>query len=146
VEILTWPEANAIVVAAMNALYIVNPDTPDRFSGFAAPVEIDGVAFDESARSMFAADSLRVYCFSSDRLFRWISEPLDGYGAHLLTCQQGVLLVRVLQSEQDPDRDGASSLIRLRAEDGTLLRSRLHVPRFWRRSGAAHLASDQTAH
>jgi hypothetical protein len=135
-EILTWPEANAIVIAAMNALYIVNPNTPDRFIGFAAPIEIDGVAFDESGRHMFAAESLRVYCFSSDHLFRWISEPLDGYGAHLLTCRQGVLLVRVLQYEQDPDRDSASSLIRLRAEDGTLVRSRLHMARFWRRGGA----------
>jgi hypothetical protein len=138
VNVLTWPEAKAVVVAAANAVYIVNPDAPEKFSGFAAPVEITDITFDESAQHMFVADSLRIYAFSSDRIFRWISEPLDGYGARFRGCGGRVLAVEVKQSEPEPEVEEAASVIRLRTEDGTILRSRFRmVHRYWQNSGAA---------
>lgn len=128
VEVLPWPAANAIVVAAANAVYIVDPAAPEKFSGFAAPVEITGIAFDEAARHMFVADSLRVHAFSPDRHLRWISEPLDGYDARFRGCGGRVLAVEVRQSEPGPDgEEAAPSIIRLRTEDGTILRSRFRL-------------------
>jgi hypothetical protein len=137
-EVLFWPAANAVVVAAANAMYIVDPGIPEQFSGFVAPVEINGVTFDESAQYMFVADSLRVYAFSSDRLFRWISEPLDGYGARFLGCGGRVLAVELRQcgSELEGEED-APSVVRLRTEDGTILRSRFRLARHYRMKSAA---------
>lgn len=138
VEVLSWPAANAIVVAAANAVYIVDPAAPDQFSGFAAPVEINGVTFDESSQHMFVADSLRVYAFSSDRRFRWISEPLDGYDARFRGCGGRVLTVEIKHFEPGPDgEEAAPSVIRLRTEDGTILRSRFRLAHDYRMNAAA---------
>ena len=138
VDVLLWPAANSVVIAAANAVYIVDPSIPEQLSGFAAPVEINDIIFDESAQNMFVADSLRIYAFSSDRLFRWISEPLDGYGAHFRGCRGRVLAVQLKQSESEPEGEGAPSVIRLRTEDGTILRSRFRlVHRYWMKSMAA---------
>jgi hypothetical protein len=127
-DVLSWLAANAIVVAAANAVYMVDPSTPEQFSGFAAPVEINGVTFDESAQHMFVADSLRIYAFSADRLLRWISEPLDGYGARFRGCGGRVLAVELKRSEPVPEGEEAPpSVIRLRTEDGTILRSRFRL-------------------
>ena len=139
VDVLTWPAANAIVVAAASAVYLVDPGRPEQFSGFAAPVEITGVTFDETGRHMFVADSLRIYAFSPDRLLRWISEPLDGYGARFCGCGGRVLAVELKQSEPEWEADDeAASVIRLRTEDGTILRSRFRLARrYWAKSSAA---------
>jgi hypothetical protein len=139
VGVLPWPAAKAVVVAAANAVYIVDPDNPQQFSGLAAPVEINDVIFDESARHMFVADSLRMYAFSPDRLLQWISEPLDGYGAHFRGCRGRVLAVQLKHYELQPEyEEETPSLIRLRTEDGTILRSRFRLARkYWLRSGAA---------
>jgi hypothetical protein len=139
VEVLPWPAANAIVVAAANAVYIVDPADPEQFSGLAAPVEINGITFDESAQHMFVADSLRVYAFSADRRFRWISEPLDGYDARFRGCGRRVLAVEIKQSAPGPDgEEAAPSVIRLRTEDGTILRSRFRlVHDYWVNNAAA---------
>ena len=90
-EVIPWPAANAVVVVAANAVYLVDSSTPEQFSGFAAPVEINGIAFDESAQHMFVAESLRIYAFSADRRLQWISEPLNGYDAHFRGCAGRVL-------------------------------------------------------
>jgi hypothetical protein len=139
VNVLLWPAANAVVVAAANAVYIVDPSAPEKFSGFAAPVEITDVTFDESARHMFIADSVRIYAFSSDRLLQWMSEPLDGYGARFRGCGGRVLAVELRESEPGPEgEEAAPSVIRVRTEDGTILRSRFRLAhRYWLNSGAA---------
>jgi hypothetical protein len=139
VDVLTWPAANAVVVAAANALYIVAPDRPEQFSGFAAPIEIDDIIFDESAQHMFVADSIRIYAFSSDRLLRWISEPLDGYDARFRGCGGRVLAVELKRCRPGPEgEEAAPSVIRLRTEDGTILRSRFRIVHGnWLKSGAA---------
>jgi hypothetical protein len=138
-EVLSWTAANAVVVAAANAVYIVNPGIPEQFSGVVAPVEINGVTFDESAQYMFIADSIRVYAFSADRHFRWISEPLDGYGARFCGCRGRVLAVQLKQC--GPELEGEEetpSVVRLRTEDGTILRSRFRVARdYWMKNAAA---------
>jgi hypothetical protein len=126
VEVIPWAKANAVVIAAANAVYIVDPEEPSEFTGVAAPVEITGITFDESGEHMFVADSLRIYAFTSDRHFKWISEPLEGYGAKFCGCGGRVLAVEVtpaaasLESDESP----APVLLRLRTEDGTILRSR----------------------
>ena len=138
-EVLSWPAANAVVVAAGNALYIVDPGIPEQFSGFVAPVEISDITFDESAQHMFVADSLHVYAFSSDRLIRWMSEPLDGYGPRFCGCGGRVLAVELKQwgPELEGDEE-APSVVRLRTEDGTILRSRFRLARhYWMKSAAA---------
>jgi hypothetical protein len=139
VEVLMWPAANAVVVAAANALYIVDPNTPGQFNGLVAPVEINDVIFDEFARNMFAADSLRIYAFSSDRLLQWISEPLGGYGARFRGCGGRVLAVELKQDvPESVYEEAAPSVIRLRTEDGTILRSRFRLAHsYWLKSGAA---------
>jgi hypothetical protein len=132
-DVLPWPAANAIVVAAANALYIVDPAKPERFSGFAAPVEIDDLTFDESAQHLFVADSLRIYAFSSDRLFQWMSEPLDGYGARFCGCGGRVLAVEIRHFGPEPEGSEAPpSVLRLRTEDGTILRSRFRLTHRYR--------------
>lgn len=125
-EVLLWPKAHAVVVAAANAVYIVDPAHPESFSGLDAPVAISGVTFDESGEQMFVADSLRIYAFSSDRTFRWISEPLEGYDAHLRSCGSSVLAVelRPLEAAVAEGEEPPPAVIRLRTEDGTILRSR----------------------
>ncbi len=137
-EVIPWAAANSIVVAAANAVYIVNPGSPQLFSGCVAPVEINDITFDESAQHMFVADSVRIYAFSSDRLFRWMSEPLEGYGARFCGCRQRVLAVEVVPYQTDPDEDEAPpSVVRLRTEDGTILRSRFRLARRYRMMNAA---------
>ncbi len=144
VDVLPWPAANAIVVAAANALYIVDPRTPQQFSGLAALAAITGVTFDESARHMFVAESLRIHAFSSARHLLWVSEPLDGYDARFRACGRRVLTVELQQAEQahgSEERypeEGCPSVVRLRIEDGTVLRSRFRQVRdYWRKSMAA---------
>ena len=137
VEVFPWPGANALVVAASNALYIVDPDTPERFSGIPAPIGITDVIFDEEAREMFVADSLRIYSFSVEGLLRWVSEPLEGYTAHFLACKGRVLAVEVKQPVPGIE-DMHDLVMRLRTEDGTILRSRFRqVQSHWMRKGAA---------
>ncbi len=139
VDVFPWPAANALVIAAANALYIVDPNQPEYLSGFAAPVEITDVTFDETGENMFVADSLRIYAFSSDRHFRWISEPLEGYGAHFRGCRGRVLAVEVTQPELEVDggEEAPPSLVRLRTEDGTILRSRFRLVRRYRTKSLA---------
>jgi hypothetical protein len=133
VDVLFWAAADAIVVAAANALYIVNPHKPEQFSGLAAPAEITGVTFDEAGEHMFAAGRLRLYAFSSDRLFRWISESFEGYVTRFCGCGRRVLAVEVKQWQTDLDgEETASSIMRLRTEDGTILRSRFRLARRYR--------------
>jgi hypothetical protein len=138
-EILTWPAARAIVVAAASGLYIVDPELPEEFAGFAAPVGLTGVTFDETGAHLFAADSLRVYAFSADRKFRWISEALDGYGARFCGCGGRVVAVEVTPFKWGLEEDEEERIVvRLRAEDGTALRSRFSIAyRYWRRNQAA---------
>jgi hypothetical protein len=139
IDVIPWPAANAVVVAAANGVYIVDPAHPEQFNGFAAPVEINGVMFDESGRHMFVAESLRVYAFSSDKLFRWMSEPLDGHGVRFRGCGGRVLAIEVRHAEPEPDSEESSpSLVRLRTEDGTILRSRFRRGhRYWAKRTAA---------
>ncbi|HEX4279028.1 MAG TPA: hypothetical protein VHZ74_26915 [Bryobacteraceae bacterium] len=140
VEILPWPAAHAIIVAASNAVYIVDPQAPEEFSGIAAPVEISGVIFDESGQHMFVAGSLRVYAFSADRHFVWISESLEGYGARFCGCGGRVLAVQVnpFDPRSEGEEEAAPAVVRLRTEDGTILRSRFRLAhRYWMRSEAA---------
>jgi hypothetical protein len=125
-KVLQWPEASSIVVAASNALYIVDPSRPQQFRGFVAPVEINDLTFDESGRHLFVAESLRIHAYSADRNFLWISEPLDGYGARFAGCHGRVLLVEIKQSDRAGEYE-SSSQIRLRTEDGTILRSRFRL-------------------
>lgn len=139
-EVVRWETAHSLVIAAANAVYIVDPDNPEAFSGLAAPVAITGVTFDEKGQHMFVADSLRVYAFSSDRLFQWISEPLEGYDAHLLDCGHRVLAVELkpLVDLQPNGDEPEPSVIRLRTEDGTILRSRFRRgAHHWSRPAAA---------
>jgi hypothetical protein len=140
VDVIPWPEANAVVVVAANAVYIVDSSAPDQFSGFAAPVEVNGITFDESARHMFVAESLRVYAFSCDRHLKWISEPLDGYDARFCGCGGRVLAVKVRQADvHGVELDEAEpSVMRLRTEDGTILRSRFRLAhQYWMKRAAA---------
>jgi hypothetical protein len=139
VEVLSWPAANAVVVAAANAVYIVDPDIPDRFSGLVAHVEINDFTFDESAQHLFVADNLHVYAFSADRVFRWMSEQIDGYGARFCGCGGRVLAVEVKQCGLELEgEEEAPSVVRLRIEDGTILRSRFRLARhYWMKSAAA---------
>src|SRR6202012_3840474 len=112
VEGVRGPPADAMVVSAANAVYIVNPRNPELFTGFAAPVEITGLMFDETGEHMFISESLRVYAFSSDLRLRWISEPLEGYGMRLCGCAGRVVAVEVKQD--DPERDeGQTTIVRL---------------------------------
>jgi len=97
---------------------------------------INDVAFDESRRNMFIAESLRIYAFSADGVFRWISEPLGGYGARFASCQGRVLTVEIKQSDRNGEHEFSSQL-RLRTEDGTLLRSRFRLARGHREKSAA---------
>jgi len=133
VDVLAWPTANAIVVAAANAVYIVDPRTPEHFSGLAA--EINGVAFDESAQHMFVAETLRIHAFSFfSRQLLWVSEPLDGYDARLRACGRRVLTLELKSPEPAPDGDDAYvSLVRLRIEDGAVLKSRFRRLQDYRR-------------
>lgn len=137
VDVVPWPEAEAVVVSAANAAYIVNPRSPEQFTGFSAQVEINGIAFDEGNEHLYIAESLRVHAFSKDRRLRWISEPLDGYDARLCGCSGRIVAVEVKHdgvSEDDPQ----TSVIRLRAEDGTILRSRFRLARHhWLHRAAA---------
>jgi hypothetical protein len=135
-KIFLWPEASAIVVAASNAVYIVDPSKPEQFSGFAAPVEINDITFDASGQHMFVAESLRIYAFTADRIFRWISEPLGGYGARFASCHGGVLLVEIKQSDREGEHE-FSSQIRMRTEDGKVLRSRFRLARRHREKSVA---------
>jgi hypothetical protein len=139
VDVLPWPAANAIVVAAANAVYVVDPSIPEKFIGFAAPVQINGVIFDESARHMFVAESLRIYAFSSDLRLRWVSEPLGGYDARFCACGRRMLTIELRQSEPGPEaEEGDPSVIHLRTEDGTILRSRFRQAQgYWRKNAAA---------
>lgn len=138
VDVLAWPAANAIVVAAANALYIVDPGAPQRFSGLAAPVAISDVTFDESARHMFVADSRRIHAFSSDLHLQWVSEALDGYDAHFRACGRQVLTVQLTSEPVPGSEEGPPLVIRLRIEDGTLLRSRFRqIQDYWRKRLAA---------
>jgi hypothetical protein len=134
VDVIPWPAANAIVVVSANAVYIVNPGSPEQFGGVAARLEINDVTFDESMQRLFIADSRRIYAFSADGLFRWISEPLDGYGARFRGCGRRVLAVEIKQTELNLDSDESAvfSVVRLRTEDGTILRSRFRRGlRYW---------------
>jgi hypothetical protein len=137
IEVIPWAAANAVVVVAANGVYIVDPAHPEQFNGFAAPVEINGVMFDESGRNMFVAESLRVYAFSSDGLLRWMSEPLEGHGVRFRACGGRVLAIEVRQAEADGE-ESPPSLVRLRTEDGTILRSRFRRGRrYWAKRTAA---------
>ena len=77
--------------------------------------------------------------FPSDRLFRWISEPLDGYGARFRGCGGRVLAVELKQCGPELDcEEEAPSVVRLRTEDGTILRSRFRLARhYWMKNAAA---------
>ena len=140
VDVISWPAANALVVAAANALYIVDPAKPEQFSGIPAPVEINGFIFDESGRHMFVADSLRIYAFSPDRRFQWMSEPLEGYDARFRACGRRVLAIELKQNEllAEGGEKEVPSVVRLRTEDGTILRSRFRLAhRYWAENTAA---------
>lgn len=137
VDVTPWTAAGAIVVAAANAIYIVNPQIPQQFSGLTAAAELNGITFDESGEHMFAADSLRLYAFSSNRLFKWISEPIEGYIARFRGCGRRVLAVEVRQCQADPDAEEESSIVRLRIEDGTILRSRFRLAHRYRMMNTA---------
>jgi hypothetical protein len=136
VSALPWPAANAVVVAA--ALYIVDPSRPETFSGFAAPVGIIEVIFDESAQHMLVADSLRINAFFSDRHFQWISKPVGGYEARFRGRRRRVLAVEIKQNESELEGEQvAPSVIRLQIEDGTILRWRFRLVRSCMKSHAA---------
>ena len=138
-DVIPWEKAHSLVVAAANAVYIVDPGNPEVFSGVDAPVGISGVTLDESAEHMFVADSLRVYAFSSDRHFQWISEPLEGYDAHLRGCGDSILAVELRPLQSTPDaEERPASIVQLRTEDGTILRSgSRRGNRHWQRTAAA---------
>jgi hypothetical protein len=139
IEVISWREAGSIVVAAANGVYIVNPRTPEKFNGVSAPIEITGVTFDETKEHLFVAESLRIYAFHSDGAFRWMSETLDGYDARLRACGGRVLAVEIHAVDPASEiEESAPTLIRLRTEDGTILRSRFRMAhRYWTRRTAA---------
>ena len=136
-NVTTWPGTNTIIVAAVDALYIVDPVHPEHFGGFSAPVEINNFIFDESAEHVFVAESLRLYCFSAIGHFRWISPSLGGYGTRLLSCHDGLVLAESNRDE-DLETESAPFPTRVRVEDGTILRT-LSAPGWarWRKLPAA---------
>lgn len=137
VEVIPWAAANAIVVAAANTLYIVNPQIPQQFTGLTAAAGINGITFDEAGEQMFIADGIRLYAFSSNRRFKWMSEPIDGYIARFCGCGRRVLAVEVRQCHADLDAQEESSIMRLRTEDGTILRSRFRLAHRYRMMNTA---------
>jgi hypothetical protein len=133
-EVLWWSGGNAIVVAVGNAIYIVDPDTPEDVAGFEGLTTITDLMVDESSGQLFVADQLRVHAFSLDRKLRWVSEALGGYDVQFAGCGGRVIVVQVTSSEDDETRE----TVKLRAEDGTVLRSRFRVAqKHWRRNQAA---------
>jgi hypothetical protein len=138
-DILLWPEANALVVLAANALYLVNTAHPDDFSGFAAEIEIRQALFDDGRERLFVADSRRIHAWSRNRKLLWVSPALDGYDAVISHCLHGVLTIEYKEDIEVPeDREPPRATVQLRAEDGTLVR--------WRRPGGAARVEDRSRH
>ncbi|HXE62198.1 MAG TPA: hypothetical protein VN519_01590 [Bryobacteraceae bacterium] len=134
IDVMWWRAAHALVVVVGNGIYIVDPLTPQDFAGFEGLTTINDLIVDESTGYLFAADRLRVHAFSPDRKPRWISEAFGGYDARFVGCGGRVVALEMTPFEDDDARE----IVRLRAEDGTVLRSRFRVAqKHWRRNQAA---------
>ena len=125
VNILHWPEANSIVVLAANALYIVNPENPDYFYGFEAPIRIDNAMFDERGERLFVAESKRIHAYSREPRLLWVSQDLNGYDAKLTECANGLVMVELKEDSELADELDDQSIprriVRIRAEDGAIV-------------------------
>src|SRR5579871_1556803 len=68
-DVISWPEANTIIVIAAGALYLIDAANPAEYRSLKL---INGVLFDENREILFVGESIRIHAFDKDRKLRWV--------------------------------------------------------------------------
>jgi hypothetical protein len=113
-KIVLWPEAQSIVVLAMDNFYLVDETSPDRYVTLDSFGLVDDVMLDEERKLLFVAESTAIHAYGQDRRLLWSQTALNGYDAQLQSCATGVLTVDV-----EEELGGERRIVRLLATDGT---------------------------
>jgi hypothetical protein len=115
-KIVLWPEADSIVVLAMDNLYLVDAGNPDNYVTLDSQRLVDDVILDDQHELLFVAASTEILAYGRDRRLLWTRNGLGGYDVQLGTCANGILTVEV-----EGELGEATKTIRLSVKDGTTL-------------------------
>ena len=117
-KVLVWPEADAIVVQAMDNLYLVDARSPESYTSVPSPefALVEHLMFDAERRMLFVAANTTIYAYGQDRRLAWTLRISNGYDALLLECVDDVLTVDV-----EEELGGARRTMKLSTQDGSVL-------------------------
>ena len=119
-KILLWPEAQSIVVLAMDNFYLVDAVKPDSYVTLESFALVDNLMLGDENRLLFVAESTAVHAFDRERRLLWSRRIVNGYDLQLTRCADGVLVVDVERELGGPRRE-----IHISTKDGTALYSTL---------------------
>jgi|SRR5579859_488699 len=112
-KVLLWPEADSVVVIAMDNFYLVDTQNPDSYVTLDSQLLVDDVTLDNEHTILFVLASTTVLAFGRDRRLLWRQNALGGYDAQFHTCADGVLALEV-----EEELGGERKIVRLSCKDG----------------------------
>jgi hypothetical protein len=115
-KVLLWPEADSVVVIAMDNFYLVDAQNPDAYVTLDSQLLVDDVMLDDDHKILFVVASTTVLAFGRDRRLLWRQNALGGYDAQFQACADGVLALEV-----EEELRGERKVVRLSSNDGGLV-------------------------
>ena len=77
-KVVLWPEADAVVVIAVDNFFLVNASDPDDYVTVEARFLVDEVMLDEGRTMLFVAASTTIFAYRRDRQLLWTRTALGG--------------------------------------------------------------------
>jgi hypothetical protein len=115
-KVVLWPEADSVIVVAMDAFYLLDAHNPDNYVTLGSVGPVDDVMLDGDHMHLFVSESEQIRGYGRDRRLLWTRSGLGGYDAQLKGCAEGVLTVEV-----EEELGAATRTLRLSTKDGTIL-------------------------
>ena len=115
-KVLLWPEADSIIVIAMDNFYLLDAGNPGNYVTVDSELLVDDAMLDDKRNTLFVAANTIILAFGRDRRLIWRRDTLKDFDARFQACANGILSVNV-----EEELDGERKILQFSVNDGALL-------------------------
>jgi hypothetical protein len=115
-KVLLWPEADSVIVMAMDNLYLLDAGNPRNYVAADSELLVDDVMFDDDRNALFVAANGTILAFGRNRRLIWRRDSLREFDARFQSCANGILSVDV-----EEELGGERKILHFSVNDGAFL-------------------------